>query len=255
MDRRGLADVAGSVFKTLFSVATVVDLNKLHYSVNKLQGTQSDLVHSVNEELTHLRSPDSAVKFNSKSVKSLSENVKSMMLKSQLCAPPDTATDVEVINPHLLVPPLLPPPPAIDRVLFRRAFFINPERTKYVSVGFYSSQNYEPYLEIGGARLKPIVLSQQDVTTLAERLPDLFQAMYRHEQYAFGDGMFRLTTTRGYKTARITFDRYYISFKLEELRYLSNMFYVLQNQLTYYTLALPDLLNYVAKALSSTIYV
>ena len=79
----------------------------------------------------------------------------------------DAATDVEVINTDLLVPP----PPAIDRVLLRRAFF-NPERTKYVSVGFYSSQNYEPYLEIGGARLKPIVFSQQDVT-LAERLPDL----------------------------------------------------------------------------------
>ena len=79
--------------------------------------------------------------------------------------------------------------------------------------------------------------------------------MYRHEQYAFGDGMFRLTTTRKYKTARITFDRHYISFKLEELRYLSNMFYVLQNQLTYYTLVLSDLLNYVAKALSSTTFV
>ena len=81
--RRGLIDVAGSVFKTLFGVATVVDLNKLHYSVNKLHDTQSDLVHSVNEQLTYLRSLDSAVKFNSKSVKSLSENVKSMMLKSQ----------------------------------------------------------------------------------------------------------------------------------------------------------------------------
>ena len=167
---------------------------------------------------------------------------------------PDAATDAEVINPYLLVPPLLPPPTAIDRVLLRRAFFINPERTKYVSVGFYSSQNYEPYLEIGGARLRPIILSQQDVTTLAERLPDLCQAMYRHEQYAFGDGMFRLTT-RGFKTARITCDGHYISFKLDELRYLSNMFYVLQNQLTYYTLALPDLLKYVAKALPSTIYV
>ena len=84
MDRRiGLVDVAGSVFKTLFGVATVVDLNKLHYSVNKLHDTQSDLVHSVNEQLTYLRSLDSAVKFNSKSVKSLSENIKSTMLKSQ----------------------------------------------------------------------------------------------------------------------------------------------------------------------------
>jgi hypothetical protein len=167
----------------------------------------------------------------------------------------DVATDVEIINPHLVVPPLLPPPPAVDRVLLRRAFFINPERTKYASVGFYSSQNYEPYLEIGGARLRPIILSQQDVTTLAERLPDLCQAMYRHEQYAFSDGMFRLTTTRGYKTARITYDKHYISFKLDELRYLSNTLYMLQNQLTYYTLALPDLLNYVAKALPSTVYV
>jgi hypothetical protein len=166
-------------------------------------------------------------------------------------APPiNAAADVEVINPHLLVPP----PPIVDRVLLRRAFFIKPERSKNVSVGFYPSQNYEPYLQLGGARLRPIVLSQQDVTTLTDRLPDICQSMYKHEQYAFSDGLFRLATTRGYKTARITFDRHYISLKLEELRYLSNMFYVLQNQLTYYTLALPDLLNYVAKALSSTTF-
>ena len=81
--RRGLVNVVGSVFKTLFGVATVIDLDQLHDSVNKLHDTQSDLVHSVNEQLTYLRSLDSLVKFNSKSVKSLSENVKSMMLNSQ----------------------------------------------------------------------------------------------------------------------------------------------------------------------------
>ena len=125
-------------------------------------------------------------------------------------APPiDAAADVEVINPHLL----LPPPPIVDKVLLRQAF-INPDRTKYVSVGFYPSQN-EPYLHLGGARLRPIVLSQQDVTTLADRLPDICQSMYKHEQYASSDGLFRLTTTTGYKTARITFDRHYISLKLE----------------------------------------
>jgi tetrahydromethanopterin S-methyltransferase subunit B len=81
--RRGLVNVAGSIFKTLFGVATVIDLDKLHDAVNKLHDTQSDLVHSVNEQLTCLRSLDSLVKFNSKSVKSLSEKVKSMTLNSQ----------------------------------------------------------------------------------------------------------------------------------------------------------------------------
>jgi hypothetical protein len=81
--RRGLVNVAGSKFKTLFGVATVIDLGKLHDAVNKPHDTQSDLVHSVNEQLTYLRSLDSFVKFNSKSVKSLSEKVKSMMFNSQ----------------------------------------------------------------------------------------------------------------------------------------------------------------------------
>jgi hypothetical protein len=45
--RRDLVNVDGSVLRTSFSVATVMDLDKLHDSVNKLYDTQSDLVHSV----------------------------------------------------------------------------------------------------------------------------------------------------------------------------------------------------------------
>jgi tetrahydromethanopterin S-methyltransferase subunit B len=57
MDRgRGLVNVAGSVFKTLFGVAAVIDLDELHDKVNKMDDTWSDLVLSVNEQLTYLRS-------------------------------------------------------------------------------------------------------------------------------------------------------------------------------------------------------
>ena len=76
-------------------------------------------------------------------------------------APPlDAAAADEVINLHLLLQSL-PPPPIVDRVLLQRAFFINPERTKYVSVGFYPSQNSEPYLQLGGVRIRPINISER----------------------------------------------------------------------------------------------
>ena len=41
--------------------------------------------------------------------------------------------------------------PAFDpkRVLLRRLFFINEDRTKYVSVGFYPARDYLPQVEFG----------------------------------------------------------------------------------------------------------
>jgi hypothetical protein len=38
-----------------------------------------------------------------------------------------------------------------SRVPLRRLFFLNADRSKYVSVGFYPTRNYEPCLELGGA--------------------------------------------------------------------------------------------------------
>jgi hypothetical protein len=51
--------------------------------------------------------------------------------------------------------------PAFDpqRILLRRLFFINEDRTKYVSVGFYPAPYYLPQVEFGVLRraggLKP----------------------------------------------------------------------------------------------------
>ena len=51
--------------------------------MNRMYDTRSDLVLTVNEQLKYLRSLVSSLKFNAKSIKSLSENVKSFMLNWQ----------------------------------------------------------------------------------------------------------------------------------------------------------------------------
>ena len=40
------------------------------------------------------------------------------------------------------------------RVLLRRVCFLNEERTRYVSVGFYPSDNYQVLVELGGPRIE-----------------------------------------------------------------------------------------------------
>jgi len=73
--------------------------------------------------------------------------------------------------------------PAFDpkRVLFRRLFFINVDRTKYVSVGFYPARDYLPFVEFGVVRRdggpKTLILSDEQVDTMVERLPMLRDAM------------------------------------------------------------------------------
>ena len=59
-----------------------------------------------------------------------------------------------------------PANPAFDpkRVLHRRMFFINEDKTKYMSVGFYLARDYQPLVEFGAIRRegsKSLILTQQ----------------------------------------------------------------------------------------------
>ena len=112
-------------------------------------------------------------------------------------------------------------------------------------------------MELGGAKQKPVILTQQFVTTLGNRLPDLVQSVCDAEQFTFSDGSssFRVNSTGSYKVTRVTFDKAYIYLKQTELVSLFHMFYVIQSQLSFYMLALPDVLTYVTNALASTTYV
>jgi hypothetical protein len=50
-----------------------------------------------------------------------------------------------------------------NRVLLRRVFFLNPEKTKYISAGFYPGRNYQPMVAIGSPKSIPIILTDQHV--------------------------------------------------------------------------------------------
>jgi hypothetical protein len=76
---------------------------------------------------------------------------------------------------------LLPDSPAFDpnRVLLRR-FFIDEDKTRYVSVGFYPARDYRPLVEFGHVRReRPTILIVNDrhVKTLAEVLPRICESM------------------------------------------------------------------------------
>jgi hypothetical protein len=142
-----------------------------------------------------------------------------------------------------------------NRVLLRRVYFINDDKTKYVSVGFHPARNYQPLVEFASSANKPITLNEQHVTTIVQQLPSLCEAMCGDEQYSWEDGVFRLTTLGSYKTAILYLDKQYINYKMHELQVLSNMFHVIQNQLTIYTLAIPDVMAYSITALTSVDYV
>ena len=140
-------------------------------------------------------------------------------------------------------------------VLLRRVFFINEYKTRYLSVGFYPSRNYQPLFEFGGPKVKPIILTDQQVATIAECLPRICEAMCGDAQFGWSDGAFRLNTTGSYRVARLYIEKQYITLKFEEFRYLLNMFSVIQNQMNSYITALPDVMTYVIGALSSSTYI
>ena len=66
-----------------------------------------------------------------------------------------------------------------SRVLLRRVFFLNDDKSRYVSVGFYLAHNYQPLFEYGGTSLLPLVMPADYVKTVAERLPGLMEAKCR----------------------------------------------------------------------------
>jgi hypothetical protein len=142
------------------------------------------------------------------------------------------------------------------RVLLRCVFFINLDRTRYVSVGFYPAQNYQPLVEFGGSRIKPITLNEKQVATLAVHLPRLHQELCNASGFQVKvDDNFAISSAAANNIAKFTMGDQRMQFKVADLRYLKDIFYRVQNQLTYYTIALPDLMSYVNQVIGSTEYV
>ena len=125
-----------------------------------------------------------------------------------------------------------------NRVLLRRVFFLDSDKTRYISVGYYPSRNYQPLVEIGTPKQHPILLTDHHVSTLAEHLPAQADALWRDEFYTVRDADFSMHSATPYKTAILTLDvkqnMKSVFVKLQELRYLTYIFPIVQNQLAKY---------------------
>ena len=135
------------------------------------------------------------------------------------------------------------------RVLLRRVYFLNEERTRYVSLGFYPADNYQVLTEFRGPRITPITLTEQHVMMLMENLPALCDAMHRGELYTCKDGSFRLWSRKTNNCARLYRDRKCVSFTLNDLCYMKNMLHMVQIQLSQYILAQAGVMAFAFAAL------
>jgi hypothetical protein len=81
------------------------------------------------------------------------------------------------------------------------------------------------------------------------------QSVCNAEQFTYSDGQFRINSTGSYKVTRVAFDKAYIYLKQAELQSLYHILYVLQSQLSFYMLALPDVLTYATNAMASKSYI
>jgi len=80
--RHAMLSAVGSVLKWFFGTVTLLDVEEIHKTVDKMHRTEGDNIHSVNHQMTYLKTLDSAVKFNTDTVETLSEKVKDIMLDS-----------------------------------------------------------------------------------------------------------------------------------------------------------------------------
>ena len=110
-------------------------------------------------------------------------------------------------------------------------------------------------MELGGPEKIPILLADRHVGFLDEHLPALIEGLCTNKRYACRDVDFRMNTTGIYRVARMYLSTQFISFKLREMQHLSHVLYKVRNQLTRYTEAMPDVMNYVTAALYSDTYV
>jgi len=60
--RRGLIAFGGTISRTLFGTATLTDLHSLHETLNDLKSRDSDIAHSLSNQISYIKNLDSTVK-------------------------------------------------------------------------------------------------------------------------------------------------------------------------------------------------
>ena len=83
LDRRcGLVNFGGSVLKTLFGTATIAEVQQLHDTLNELQLQNSDITHSLYNQMTYVKRFSTATDINAEAIANLSSIVRDNMVQS-----------------------------------------------------------------------------------------------------------------------------------------------------------------------------
>jgi len=80
--RRGLFNIGGSLLKTIFGTATTFDTDQLRETFDKLQLQNSDIVHSLNNQVTLVKKLSLAAEVNADTVMNLTSIVKDNVVQS-----------------------------------------------------------------------------------------------------------------------------------------------------------------------------
>ena len=96
-------------------------------------------------------------------------------------APPKPVDACTYLKGQLLIDP--------NKILLGRVFLLDPEKAKYISVGFYPARNYQPLVEIGSPKSTPIGLTNQHEKTLSEHLLAQIDDLWRGDFYNVMDAL------------------------------------------------------------------
>jgi DNA mismatch repair ATPase MutS len=80
--RRGLVNFSGNILKTLLGTATIADIKQLHDTLNDLQLQNSDVTHSLYNQLTYVKELGTATEVNAEATANLSSIVKDNIIQS-----------------------------------------------------------------------------------------------------------------------------------------------------------------------------
>ena len=148
------------------------------------------------------------------------------------------------------------------RSLFCRYFFINEDKTKYVSFRIYPFREYQPLLGFGFFMLvggsKATILNDEYVYGLAEDMPNLRDDKFSTEPFGGSEcnsGAFRLNVTESLRMPVLYFDTQYITLTQLDFEYLARIYNVVKQQLRNLIPAMPDVLSYVTTAFTSVTYI
>jgi len=159
----------------------------------------------------------------------------------------------EESNVGLPDPMSVPAPPEQSHGTAR--LFIAEDKSKFMSVGYYPARGYQPLAEIGDAKKLPLILDAQQLQTMAENIAALCNALSTNEHFSKKNGDFKMNTTDSYRIARVYLGKQYFSFTYEELLNLAYITYMIQNQMTFYTAAMTDVIAYINTAHDSVTFV